>query len=76
MGLLLVVLPTWVWVCWWCFQHGCVGLMVVSPAWVCGFNGGVASMGVVDGLCCQRECGWVCISVGLVVDLCRRRGCG
>ena len=50
--------------------------MVVLPAWVSGFNGGVASMGVVDGLCCQRGCGWVCILVGLVVDLCCRRGCG
>ena len=42
----------------------------MPPAWVCGFNGGAVGMSVVDGLCCQRGCGWICISVDLVVDLC------
>jgi hypothetical protein len=46
-GLLLVVLPAWVWVCcWWCCWRGCVGLMVVLPAWVGGFDGGAAGVGV------------------------------
>uniref|UniRef100_A0A2N9FPU0 Transmembrane protein n=1 Tax=Fagus sylvatica TaxID=28930 RepID=A0A2N9FPU0_FAGSY len=46
-GLLLVVLPAWVWVCcWWCCRRGCVGLMVVLPAWVGGFDGGAAGVGV------------------------------
>uniref|UniRef100_A0A2N9J956 Transmembrane protein n=1 Tax=Fagus sylvatica TaxID=28930 RepID=A0A2N9J956_FAGSY len=45
--LLLGLAPAWVWVCcWWCCRLGCVGLMVVLPAWVCGFDGGAAGVGV------------------------------
>jgi hypothetical protein len=48
-GLLLVMLLAWVWVrCWWCCRRGCVGLMVVLPMWVGGFDCGAA--GVVVGL--------------------------
>ena len=47
MGLVWVGLPAWVWVyCWWCCRRGCVGLMVVLPAWVGGFDGGAAGVGV------------------------------
>ncbi len=69
------VLPVWVVVICYC-RRGCVSLIVVLLAWVYGFDGGAASVGVVDGLCCQRGCGWVCILMGLVVDLCCWRGCG
>jgi hypothetical protein len=43
-------------------ERGCVGLMMVLPAWVCGFDGGAAGMGVVGFvfrwvLWCWRGCG-------------------
>jgi hypothetical protein len=70
-----------VWVCWWCFQRGCVGLLlVVFPAWVCGsVVGGVSSMGV--GLLVVFPA-WVCGFVGGTAGVgvwvcwwCCRRGC-
>ena len=61
-----------VWVCWWCFRRGCVGLLVVLLAWVCGsIVGGVAGVGVsLLMVFLAWVCGFVGGATGVGVWLC------